>query len=397
MDQPIEDPPWLSLPAEIGDLLRPEMARIADDVIQSLGRAVPDYARPLEGRFGEGVRRGVEVAFDRFLELPGTAEPGLTVDSRVVYEGLGRGEVRMGRTLDALLAAYRHGARATFRQVSRVAMDAGLETPVLVSLGESILAYIEELSAASAEGYAAEVADRAGERDRLRAEVADLVVRGHGDEESVRLAAVAAGWAVPERVVVVWLPLDSAEGIRSALGVEAVVVGRDADAVAVLPEPLSARRRRQIDAALRERSAVVGPPRPLGEASDSLRLAMLAQTVLHATGAAMTGAETPHALWVDERLTELVLAAEPHVVTDLARARLAPLADLRPSQRERLTATLLAWLRHHGQRAPIARELRIHEQTVGYRLAQLREIFGEALDDPDIRFELELVLRAGHR
>jgi DNA-binding PucR family transcriptional regulator len=32
---------------------------------------------------------------------------------------------------------------------------------------------------------------------------------------------------------------------------------------------------------------------------------------------------------------------------------------------------------------------------VGYRLTQLRELFGDALDDPQVRFELELVLRAG--
>ena len=54
-------------------------------------------------------------------------------------------------------------------------------------------------------------------------------------------------------------------------------------------------------------------------------------------------------------------------------------------------------LRHQGHRAPIAAELFVHQQTVGYRVAQLKELFGEALDDPEVRFELELVLRAGHR
>ena len=39
----------------------------------------------------------------------------------------------------------------------------------------------------------------------------------------------------------------------------------------------------------------------------------------------------------------------------------------------------------------------MHQQTVGYRVAQLRQIFGADLDDPEARFELELVLRAGHR
>ena len=36
----------------------------------------------------------------------------------------------------------------------------------------------------------------------------------------------------------------------------------------------------------------------------------------------------------------------------------------------------------------------MHPQTVRYRLARLRERFGEDLDSPDARFEIELVLRA---
>ena len=38
---------------------------------------------------------------------------------------------------------------------------------MLIGLAESVFAYIEELSAASAEGYAMEQSERAGERDRL--------------------------------------------------------------------------------------------------------------------------------------------------------------------------------------------------------------------------------------
>jgi DNA-binding PucR family transcriptional regulator len=36
----------------------------------------------------------------------------------------------------------------------------------------------------------------------------------------------------------------------------------------------------------------------------------------------------------------------------------------------------------------------VHEQTVRYRMNQLRELFGDALQDPDARFEIELSLRA---
>ena len=35
-----------------------------------------------------------------------------------------------------------------------------------------------------------------------------------------------------------------------------------------------------------------------------------------------------------------------------------------------------------------------HPQTARYRLARLRELMGDDLDDPDARFELEIALRA---
>ena len=38
--------------------------------------------------------------------------------------------------------------------------------------------------------------------------------------------------------------------------------------------------------------------------------------------------------------------------------------------------------------------IRDSPQTVGYRVGRLRELFGEALEDPDARFDLEIVLRA---
>ena len=73
---------------------------------------------------------------------------------------------------------------------------------------------------------------------------------------------------------------------------------------------------------------------------------------------------------------------------------LAPLDEVSEAKRAVLEETLLAWLTHWGQRAPIAAELGVHPQTVGYRVGRLRELFGEALEDPDARFDLEIVLRA---
>jgi DNA-binding PucR family transcriptional regulator len=54
---------------------------------------------------------------------------------------------------------------------------------------------------------------------------------------------------------------------------------------------------------------------------------------------------------------------------------------------------LLHWLRHQGNVPATADALHVHRQTVRYRLTRLRELFGDALEDPEARFELELALR----
>ena len=81
---------------------------------------------------------------------------------------LGRGEMRAGRSLDALLAAYRLGARVAWRRLAAAGEAAGLEPRTLYLLAESIFAYIDELSGESIEGYAMEQAAAAGELQRLR-------------------------------------------------------------------------------------------------------------------------------------------------------------------------------------------------------------------------------------
>ncbi|HST72057.1 MAG TPA: PucR family transcriptional regulator, partial [Kocuria rosea] len=171
--------PWTSLPPSLTPLLMPHLAEVTQELLDAVREDVPVYARPLEGLFGDGIRQGVDVALTRFLHLPGTHQPALQDEDRRVYEGLGRGEVREGRPMDALFAAYRSGARTTLRSLSRVAMEAGFEASVLIGLAESVFAYIEELSAASAEGYAAEQSERAGERDRLLDTVAEMLIRGN--------------------------------------------------------------------------------------------------------------------------------------------------------------------------------------------------------------------------
>ena len=98
---------------------------------------------------------------------------------------LGAGEYRAGRSLDALLAAYRVGARLAWRRFVEAGTRAGFEPDALYDIGEAIFAYIDEISAESAGGFAEAQSEAAGESQRRRRGLLRLLVqeppRGRGD------------------------------------------------------------------------------------------------------------------------------------------------------------------------------------------------------------------------
>jgi DNA-binding PucR family transcriptional regulator len=94
----------------------------------------------------------------------------------------------------------------------------------------------------------------------------------------------------------------------------------------------------------------------------------------------------------ESRLSELVLTADRQALADLRAAALRPLDDLKPGPRGRLEETLRSWLLHHGRRDQVAADLHVHPQTVRYRMGQVREAFGDALDDPATVLELTIAL-----
>lgn len=376
------------LPRAVAERLRPQLPSVVTEVVARIAAEVPSYGRPLEGSFGQDVRTGVEVALGRFLAPADTDEPALTGSDRKFYVALGRNELRQGRSLGALLTAYRVGARVAFRRVATLAREAGLEADALIPLAEATFTYIEELSAASIEGYAAEQAGRAGELDRHRHELLALLLADTADAAAVAEAAAAARWAVPDTIAAVLVTPQCAEGLSRRLGPEALVAAHNGAVVALVPAPETSSARTALAASVVGRRAIVGPARPSRQASVSLRLATLAARL------ADSGVLSADPMFVDEHLATLVVHRDPELVAELVTRRLAALEQVRDATRDRLAETLLAWLVHRGQRQPIAETLHVHPQTVGYRLTQLRTLFGEELDDPTTRFELEIALRA---
>jgi hypothetical protein len=381
--------PWEELPALIAPAMRPGLKALAEEMIAAIRATVPAYARPLEGAVAEGVRAGVEGALSQFLDVVEEGHAG-PLPERELYAELGRGEAREGRSLEALLAAYRIGARVAWRRAAARARELELDDEMLALLAESIFAYIDELSAASAEGYAREQSAAAGEADRRRAALARLLIRHPAaDPAEIELAARDAGTELPERfAAVVWAPR---EGDRTAswLPMGSLAVADGELSYALVPDPDAPMRHAEITRAFGRRTAALGPSVPWQEAARSARRASEVHRLISAGAIAADGL-----VRANDHLTTLLIENDPSLLADLAERRLAPLTDATPAARARLLETLAAWLEHHGSVPEVARSIHVHPQTVRYRLNQLRNLFGDDLDDPDARFELLVVTRA---
>jgi hypothetical protein len=358
--------------------IRASLGPIADAVVEAIQREVPSYARPLEGDFGRGIRMGTEVALRRFV---GDEQDARSDD---VYRRLGAGEYRAGRGLDALQSAYRVGARVAWREISDTAAAAGASSRAQRNLAEAMFAYIDRIAGESIEGYAEAQLRDAGDLDRRRSELGEMLLAGVArDDAELARVAESARWPLPRTVACLAVAGERADGARRLLSGETLGVRVGETVGIVVPHPVALERETGRLAERLGLSVAVGPTVELAETQASMRLARKALTL------AVPGGRP---VLAEQRLAEIALRGAPEVAA-LRRLLLAPLAEETPASRARLEATLLQWLRHRGAQGAIAAELGVHPQTVRYRMARLRELMGEVLEDPEQRFALEMALR----
>ncbi len=387
---------------------------VAQETIDAVAREVPGYRGTLDEGAQAVLAQAVELALSGFLSLA-AADQDPSSPLAPALDGafaLGKGEARLGRPMDALLAAYRVGARVAWRGLAGAAVEAGLPADEVVLFAELVFAYIDALSAASVAGHADElaVADRVRQRSLERL--------GHGLlvgalPDQLQAAAHRAQWTPPAALVAVVLPESRVADVlaridpRTLQPVDDIAGLEPGESVLLVPDP-DARFHAGLARGLGGEGAVVGPMRPWLEVGTSFQRALRAWHLGLAgpfptgplpTGSQPAGSPPPsgarapgRVVDTEEVLPELVVAADPAALADLRARALAPLADLRPAAADRLTETLRAWLLHRGRREDVAAALFVHPQTVRYRMGQLRELFGDALDDPRVTLELTLAL-----
>lgn len=220
----------LDLSDEVVEALQAVLPRMAERTVTAITVEVPSYARAFSGRMGQTIENAVQMALGAFLRLAvrsHDSDPSATLSPALdgAYE-LGRGEARQGRTMDALLSAYRVGARVAWRELSSTAVAAGLAAETVARFAELVFAFIDELSAASVAGHTDELATTGRVRQRYLDRLAKQLIAGE-PVETLKASAEEADWHPPETLTAVLVAEAQTRGLAARFGQATLQLSED--------------------------------------------------------------------------------------------------------------------------------------------------------------------------
>src|SRR5205807_2149064 len=195
---------------------------------------------------------------------------------------------------------------------------------------------------------------------RVRGEFLEDLLHGtYGDEAAAQRRARHVGYPLQGSHIVVLVDIDDFRGFTRARQISE-------DAIQALKRDF-----------LRRVTAVEGALREVTSVMESLaRFKRWAQVVA-----------------VPELgLTGLLAAVSDERLVDYSRRHLGPLIEHDSARKGALVATLRAYL-ETGEQQHAAQRLRVHPNTLRYRLDRIREITGLDLEDPETRLNLSVALR----
>ncbi|TQM67975.1 PucR-like helix-turn-helix protein [Actinomadura hallensis] len=390
--------PWRDVPREEARWMRPHLPALVDAMVEGVLRHVPEYARPDDPVYVDVMRVAAERGMGHFVQM--IADPDASWrEVHQVFFDIGYGEAVEGRSLEHLQNALRIASRTAWRYLSREADRLQKPRELAISLAEVNFAYLDLLASAAAQGYARAREKAAGEREQRRGRLLSLLLSDPpAPRDVVAEQAALAGWPLPERLAVIVLNPRPGGGGEGPAGLPpALLSGLDRGRPClVMPDPDRPGGADRLTATLAGWTGAIGPSVPVDQAGVSLHWAHRTLELMAAgrlDGLRGDGGARPGGLvHADRYVPDLLLQEGWTLAEAAARRRLAPLTALGPHRGRRLAVTLLALLRHGFNATDAAEALRVHPQTVRYRLAQLHEIFDYDIEDPALRLELMLLL-----
>ena len=337
-------------------------AAIARVVVAGVRHVLPEHAALFDAS-----------ATDFVAALLGPSRPVTlaTAAGAGAFRRAGVAEHAAGGEPERLAHGYQAGGRSALPIVAELGRR---DQPGVVVTGvDAVLRCVDALIRLSTEAFRAAHTPSAAD---LRRQLLHELIAGRPWTD----LATRARWRPPERVVAVVV----APGTRIARSDSAVL----ADLVAeppylLLPDDIDPTR------LLGHGPAATGPAVRPAEAATSLRWARRAWDL-------RGGGLLPRdglLRWSDHLVTHWLLADEL-LTGALAEQSLKPLSAVSDNQRGKLADTLDAVLDARGGAPEVAARLGIHPQTARNRLHRLRVLFGPSLDEPEVRLNLRIALRA---
>ncbi len=279
---------WSGRPAA---LLRPELDNLAEEIIIKIRRSIPEYARRIDGPYGQTLRVGVGMAITAFVDQ--LADPAMPHAHRdEVCRKLGQNEEREGRSMDTLQAAYRVGGRVAWQRIMQIGRRNSFSSATMSQLANALFDYLDELASVSLAGYTEARARSAEAVQEWRCRLLHLILECTGVPDNVigELAALAR-WPVPTGVTLV-AATSGAAVARPLLDDDILLCLRGAQPYLLIPGPFTSARLRGLQAALPSERLAIGVTVPLRAAVDSLRWARQALSMA-VYGVFGTGAGRP--------------------------------------------------------------------------------------------------------
>ncbi len=366
-------------------MLRPALAEVADEMIEAV-RDRPGLRPPARGP----VRR----------RAAGRGPGGAAALPRRDRGGRARSRARTSTWRSAAArcapaaassrcsAPTGSGARVAWRRFAAAGVAAGLEPQTLYLLAESIFAYIDVLSAESAEGHALEQSAAAGEAELRRRRLVRLLVREPPvDAGAVEAAASEAGWPLPRTLAALAIGGEQRErGRRAAAGRTRSPRRSGSSPARSCPTPTGRAGAARSSGRSREAGAVAGLGTTVGWPEAALSFA-------RARGALALAAGTPVLVVARERAGELLLRSDPRLAAGAGRRPAGAAGRAARRARGAPDRDVARVAGRAGPPGPVARRLGVHPQTARYRAGAAARAVRDALDDPDQRFWLELALQ----
>jgi DNA-binding transcriptional ArsR family regulator len=382
------------LPPQTLEAMRAGLPALTDRMVEAVIAEVPAFALAAQESWRPVIYASADQLLTALIEqLRGAADPRSSATSMQevldTAHGFGRREARQGRPTEVQLAAYRIGVREIWREWSALAVGHGVGSAEVSVFAETSFAYLDRISAAGVAGHADELARLGLARERHRERLVRALLR-EGSADELRRAAEEASWTPSQTLTAVALPNRHHES-GGFITADSRTLEVPDDAIELprgmrmfLVSAVGGTARAPFLESIGATGAVVGPVRPWMQAHSSVRRVLRA--------AELQPAQSTAVLDTDQILVELVVSADAEALADLRARALAPLDGLSAATVGRLADTLRSWLLHHGRRDDIAADLHVSPSTVRYRLRQLRDAYGERLQDPRSIAELTVAL-----